>query len=559
MSNFSDFSRCGVDGMYTTVHISIYLIITIIGCGCLTFTALVAGTVLCLCNHQVNMHLRTTCTQQQQQQQQVQQQQHQEGALKQSIINTKQLFVPNNSTAQLWNGITGGKRSPGKRYQTLHQQPAAPAPASTPTPLPVEKGPVKELSDTDSSSSSANCLIVAGIIVIVQSPTADRPCKIGDVVKLPSKVSTNLSVYGKSNVDIFGHGNTILYFLCHNFYLTLTKLIIEMTVTDWRPLVGLLLTENTYLEDRSDESTLFFKYIGVTDSSAPIQVDEGLTSIYIIDMIERLISDDDAGIPPSSISFKFIDRLGGDNGDISKGLITNIGKGVNEPLRVNLSLLRKLSEVKYNQPPIVKRSGPAAITKPNFLQQYTTSNTLIVKLLTPVVPFVTLKHGKSIPAALAVSTAEALSESDEELSVFSNSTDTKSKKDRSDLSKRKNEEADLVDENESEEAKTDDRVSSLLPSGIATSKRATSSKSTKSSSQLVVGSQSSSVDSRRSKRQLRQNQFISCDDYELSNVNSYNCALCGKVVGVRVLTCCSTYVCFDCYEQYTCTIHVGAK
>jgi hypothetical protein len=162
----------------------------------LTFTALVAGTIVCLCNHQVNLHLRTSSTQLQQQQH------HQESDLQQSITNTKSLFVPK-STGQLWGGVSSTKRSPLKKLQTPYQKSAV---AST----PVDKVTALASESTDSSSSSSSCLKLAGIIVVVQSPStvSKQP---GDIVKLPSKVSTNLSVYGRDTVNVFSHGSSIFY------------------------------------------------------------------------------------------------------------------------------------------------------------------------------------------------------------------------------------------------------------------------------------------------------------------------------------------------------------
>ena len=269
-------------------------------------------------------------------------------------------------------------------------------------------------------------------------------------------------------------------------------------------------------------------------------------------MIEKLLFDDSklSYTSTDSIAFKFIERLGNGNGDISKGLITNVGKETNGFLKTSLSVLKKLSEVNYNEPLLAKKTGPAVAPKPNFLLQYATNNTLIIQLLAPVIPF-KLNGGKFIPAALLVSSAKTgEDDDDEESSIFSSSTDTKSKDDKLTLPP-------SVSVNVSEEAKLDDKDSE---SGNATSKR--NSKSTTSSFKKLVDSQSLSVDSsRRSKRTLRQNQFISRDDFQLSkrNVNSYSCDVCDRLVAMRALTCCSTYVCFDCYEQYTCSIHGGAK
>ena len=165
----------------------------------MTFTALVAAGVVCLCNHQVNLHLRTSSTQLQQQQH------HQQSDLQQSITNTKSLFVPK-STGQLWGGVSSTKRSPLKKLQTPYQKSAVMAVAST----PVDKVTALASESTDSSSSSSNCLKLAGIIVVVQSPStvSKQP---GDIIKLPSKVSTNLSVYGRDTVNVFSHGSSIFY------------------------------------------------------------------------------------------------------------------------------------------------------------------------------------------------------------------------------------------------------------------------------------------------------------------------------------------------------------
>ena len=173
----------------------------------MTFTSMIAGAIVCLCNHQVNMHLRTSCSQQQQQQHFVPR-----TGLQQSVTNTKQLFVPG-STGPLWSGVSSKKSPVKKNFQTPYEKSAS----ATVTSTPLVKVP--EASETDSSSSSTSCLKLAGITVLVQSPNAAVDRKLpGDIIKLPSKVSTNLSVYGKSTVDVFGHG--IIYFMSQLLFQT---------------------------------------------------------------------------------------------------------------------------------------------------------------------------------------------------------------------------------------------------------------------------------------------------------------------------------------------------